>query len=257
MTKELVKEGATSLVEAKRLERQVLDLKGRINENENDFIVKAAMESRKRQVDMLTIKKQLIETKGRIEEVQTKFISDAVGELIQLKEQYSGLEESITALEDKVNRTVVKSPVYGSIKRVHVTTVGGVIKPGMDLIEIVPLDDTLLIEAKVRPSDIAFLHPGQKAVVKLSAYDFSIYGGMEGTLEHISSDTFKYESGVQQGQDYYKILIRTKNNNLGNDKFPIIPGMSAQVEIMTGKKTVLSYLLKPLSKAREKALRER
>lgn len=144
----------------------------------------------------------------------------------------------------------------GVIKQLKVTTVGGVIQPGMDLVEIVPIDDQLLIEAQIRPADIAFLHPGQKAMVKLTAYDFSIYGGLEAELEHISADSITNE---EDGENYYMIRLRTKKNYLERNgvKLSIIAGMTADVDILTGKKTVLDYLLKPILKAKERALKER
>jgi adhesin transport system membrane fusion protein len=155
-----------------------------------------------------------------------------------------------------VRRTDVASPVRGIVKAIYVRTLGGVVKPGMDLIEIVPIDDTLLVETKIRPADIAFLRLDQKAKVKLTAYDFSIYGGLDGRLEGIGADTFTDE---EDGQAYYKVIIRTDKNYLERygDKLPIIPGMVASVDVLTGRKTVLDYLLKPILKAKDEALSER
>lgn len=163
--------------------------------------------------------------------------------------------EAQVSLRDRVDRTTVVSPVHGTIKTISVNTIGGVIQPGMDLIEIVPTEDHLLIEAKISPKDIAFLRPGLSAVVRLTAYDFSIYGGLKGTLEHISADTIEDE----KGNLYYLIRVRTDNTDLGRggNSLPIIPGMMATVDIMTGKKSVLDYLLKPIFKAQQQALRER
>jgi membrane fusion protein, adhesin transport system len=159
------------------------------------------------------------------------------------------------ALADRLERTSIRSPVYGTVKQVLVNTVGGVIQPGMDLIEIVPLEDTLLVEAQIKPSDIAFLRPEQKATVKFTAYDFTIYGGLEAQLEYISADSVIDE----KGNAYYQVNVRTNQNYLmGKEgKMPIIPGMVATVDILTGKKTILSYLLKPILKAKQTALRER
>jgi membrane fusion protein, adhesin transport system len=130
-----------------------------------------------------------------------------------------------------------------------------VIQPGMDLIEIVPMDDTLLVETRIKPSDIAFLRPNQKAKVKFTAYDFTIYGGLDAELEHISADSITDEDG----NSYYLVNVRTKTNHLGTDydPLPIIPGMVATVDILTGEKTILSYLLKPVLRAKYVALRER
>ena len=136
------------------------------------------------------------------------------------------------------------------------TTIGGVIQPGMDLVEIVPLDDQLLIEAQIRPADSAFLHPGQRAMVKLTAYDFSIDGWLEAELGHITAYSITNE---EDGENYYIIRLRTKKNYLEKNgvKLSIIAGMTADVDILTGKKTVLDYLLKPILKAKERALKER
>ena len=149
----------------------------------------------------------------------------------------------------------MRSPVNGTINRILVNTVGGVIRPGMDLIEIVPMDDTLLVEARIKPSDIAFLRPDQKAKVKFTAYDFTIYGGLDAELEHISADSITDE----QGNSFYLVNVRTRKNYLGSesDPLPIIPGMVATVDILTGKKTILSYILKPVLRAKYMALRER
>ena len=153
----------------------------------------------------------------------------------------------------------MRAPLAGVIKQIKVNTVGGVIQPGMDLIEIVPLDDSLLIEARVRPADIAFLRPGQEAMVKLSAYDFSIYGGFPATLEQIGADTLTTDKPGERPESYYQIRVRTlQNKPTGRDEpLSILPGMVATVDIRTGKKTVLHYLLKPIIKTKEMALRER
>jgi adhesin transport system membrane fusion protein len=145
--------------------------------------------------------------------------------------------------------------VDGTVKQILVNTIGGIIQPGMDLIEIVPANDTLLVEAKIRPSDIAFIHPGQKATVKLTAYDFSIYGGLDSVLELISADTITDE----RGEHFFQIQVRTNRNYLGSKEnpLPIMPGMIASVDILTGKKTVMDYILKPLKRAQASALSER
>lgn len=145
----------------------------------------------------------------------------------------------------------------GTVKDVKVTSIGEVIKPGEDLVEIVPLEDTLLVEAKIRPADVAFLRPGEDAMVKITAYDFSIYGGLTAKLEEISADAIKDDG--PRGDSFFRVMLRTDKTLLGSDAnpLPIIPGMTATVEILTGHKTVLAYLLKPLLKAKETALRER
>ena len=169
--------------------------------------------------------------------------------------ELASLRESLAAGSDRVTRTELRSPVRGTVKQIYANTLGGVIKPGEPIMEIVPLDDTLLVEARVRPADVAFLHPGQKAMVKVSAYDFSIYGGLDGVLEQISADTIE----DKRGEFYYQVKVRTPRTVIVHhgEELPIMPGMMTTVDIMTGKKTVLDYLLKPILKAKQNALREK
>lgn len=201
----------------------------------------------------------LREANRRIEEQYLGFRSDAQKELTQQQTQLEAVEQGIYAAQDRVQRTEVRSPVRGIVKTVKVNTIGGVVKPGMDLVEIVPIDDTLLVEAKIRPRDIAFIRPNQSAVVKISAYDFSVYGGLKAKVERISADTISAKDDLGRTERYYKIIVRTDKNYLGTKQhpLPIIPGMVATVDILTGKKSVLDYLLKPILKARERALTER
>ncbi len=240
MTKPLVAQGAIAEVEVLRLERQVNELAGELQGAE---------------IAIPKIESRYAEAKAKQAEVEMRFRNEARLELSATVAELSRLSESNLALEDRVNRTAVMSPVRGTIKQLLVNTIGGVIQPGMDLVEIVPLDDTLLMEARVRPADIAFLHPGQRAVVKFSAYDFAVYGGMEAEVEHISADTITDE----RGESFYMVRVRTSQSYLGSAQhpLPIIPGMLGSVDIMTGKKTVLNYLLKPVLRAKERALTER
>ena len=149
----------------------------------------------------------------------------------------------------------MRAPVRGTVKTIYQTTIGGVVKPGDNIMEIVPLDDTLLIEANIRPADVGFLRPGQKAIVKITAYDFAIYGGLDAKVEQISADTIKTE----EGDSFYRIRLRTATNTLEHkgENLPIIPGMVASADVLTGKKSVLDYLLKPILRAQQHALRER
>lgn len=157
--------------------------------------------------------------------------------------------------QDKVARASVKAPTDGIVKTVHVTTPGQIVQPGHSLVEIVPINDPLLVEAQVRPQDIAFLRPGQDAVVKISAYDFSLYGGLSAKLEHIGADSIS----TDKGETYHLIRVRTDKAQLTHlgHKLPIIPGMVAEVEVITGSKTVMQYLTKPLLRMRNLALTER
>lgn len=200
------------------------------------------------EVELLRLERQVNEIKG-------KFRNDARTEYNAVVAEMAVLEESITALKDRYTRTDVRSPVFGIVKQLMVNTEGGVVKPGMDLLEVVPLEDSLLIEAKIRPADIAFLTPEQHAIVKFTAYDYAIYGGLDAKVEHISADTITDE----EGESYYQVRVRTDKNYIGNkdDPLPIIPGMLTSVDILTGKKSVLAYLLKPVLRAKERALTER
>jgi len=195
------------------------------------------------------------EASRRIQQREAEFRAKALDEINSRRSEMNSLREILSAGEDRVTRTDIRSPVRGTIKQINLNTLGGVVRPGESILEIVPLDDTLLIEARVRPSDIAFLHPGQKAMVKITAYDFSIFGGLEGVLEAISADTIEEDNG----ESFYKVKLRTKKNaiNYQGEDLPIIPGMTASIDILTGKKSILSYLLKPILRSKQNALRER
>jgi adhesin transport system membrane fusion protein len=201
------------------------------------------------------IETAILESERRIENARSTFRSEALREFNERRSELAGIREVILAGADRVRRTEVRSPVHGTIKQLNITTIGGVIQPGQDLVEIVPLEDSLLIEAQVRPADIAFLSPEQPAVVKITAYDYAIYGGLKGWVEDISADTITDE----RGQSFYRVRVRTEEAFLGSAANPlrIIPGMTAQIDVLTGEKTVLAYLMKPILRARERALRER
>ena len=240
MTRPLAEQGVIPKIELIKLERDL-----------NNY--KQELEG----VKLLLPKVQLSvqEAVAKRREIALNARSESQQKLNERLAQFKQSTEQQVSLRDRVDRTTVISPVQGTIKTISVNTIGGVIRPGMDLVEIVPTEDHLLIEAKVSPKDIAFLRPGLAAVVRLTAYDFSIYGGLKGTVEHISADTIEDD----QGNIYYLIRVKTENNDLGrgNTSLPIIPGMMATVDIMTGKKSVLDYLLKPIFKAQQQALRER
>ena len=209
------------------------------------------------EVDVLRLKRDIVDLKGRIQDRRNTFRAESRAELAQKQAELSGIEEIVTAREDEVKRSVIRSPMRGTVKNIRVTTRGGVIGPGEDIMEIVPLEDRLLVEAKVRPSDVAFLRPGQAATVKLTAYDYTIYGSLQGSLEQISADTISDENNPQD--TYYRVYIRTETAELeGKDgPLPVIPGMVATAEVLTGQKSVLEYLLKPVLKVRDGALHER
>ncbi|AXS79268.1 HlyD family type I secretion periplasmic adaptor subunit [Dechloromonas sp. HYN0024] len=238
VTRPLINSGAVSEVELLRLERDVSRYRG-----ERDMA--SAQISR--------VQAAINEAQRKIEEVELTFRNDASKELSETMAKLNSLAEGSVALSDRVKQSSIRSPVKGTVKRLLVNTVGGVIQPGKDMIEIVPLEDALLLEARVQPRDIAFLHPGQPAIVKFTAYDFSIYGGLEGTLEHIGADTVMDE----KGNAFYTVRVRTNKPGFGDANLPIIPGMVAEVDILTGKKSVLAYLIKPVLRAKSVAMTER
>jgi adhesin transport system membrane fusion protein len=220
MTRPLVERGVVSKVEELRLSRQINELTGSVQSTQLEF------------------------RRGTLEEQDV-----ALAELERL-------EETIKGFEDRVNRAVVLSPVDGVINRIEIKNVGGVIGPGEKIMEIVPSDNSLLIQANIRPADIAFLSPGQDALTKITAYDFAVYGGLEGVVEHISADTIQDD---MSGERFYQIKIRTTLTTLehNGEQLPIIPGMVAEIDILTGRRTVLQYLMKPFNRARGRALSER
>lgn len=238
MTRELSGSGAVSDVEILRLQRDAARFRGeRDTANAQISRLEAAVS----------------ETRRKLQETDLSFRNQARLELADTMGKLQGLQAGSTALKDKVNRTEVRSPMRGTIKQLLVTTVGGVVQPGKDLIEIVPLDDNLLLEARIQPRDIAFLRPGQKAMVRFTAYDFSVYGGLDATLEHIAADTVTDD----KGNAFYVVHVRTHQSWVGSNRQPILPGMVADVDILTGKRSVLSYLMKPVMRARNYALSER
>jgi adhesin transport system membrane fusion protein len=208
-------------------------------------------------VEVLRIKRTIAEAKGRMSELNGKFRADAAGELARVESELAGQRAGQTSREDTFRRTVLRAPKRGVVKNIRINTVGGVIQPGQDLLEIIPMDDSLLIETRIRPSDIAFLRPGMEAIVKVTAYDSAIYGWLPAKLVQISPDTLRDE--VRRDETYYRALVRTDAAALKTPdgrSLPIIPGMLAQVDIKTGQKSLLSYVFKPVLRARD-ALRER
>lgn len=208
-------------------------------------------------VEVLRLQRQLNEMESKITEIRTQYYIRAREELAKANADVDAQRSVIRGREDSLTRLNFEAPVRGIVKEIDVTTVGGVIPPGGKLMTIVPLDEQLLIETKISPRDVAFIHPGQEALVKITAYDYSIYGGMKGKVAVISPDTIQDE--VRRDVYYYRVYIRTDSNHLENKhkkQFPIFPGMVATVDVRTGRKSVLEYLLKPLNKASE-ALRER
>lgn len=239
-TRPLLKSGAVSDVEVLRLERDLARYRGeRDGANAQGPRIQASIS----------------EASRKMQEIDLTFRNVARAELSEVMGKVSSLSEGSVGLADRVKQSEIRSPVNGTVKQMFTNTVGGVVQPGKDLIAIVPSEDTLLLEARIAPRDIAFLRPGQPALVKFTAYDFSIYGGLDATLEHIGADSVVDE----KGNSYFLVKVRTKTGYLeeGGKRLPIIPGMMAEVDILTGKKTVLSYLIKPVLRAKATAMTER
>lgn len=231
LTKKLHAQKVIPEIEMLRLERQAAELRG-----------------------------QLAETKSRLTSVRSAFRAQAEEDLAKSRGDLAVLDESIKSAQDKVRRTELRAPVYGIVNKLNVTTIGAVVQPGANLMDIVPLDDTLLVEGRIRPQDIAFIRPDQEAIVKITAYDPTVYGSLKGRVERISADAIeeRAERG-EKGETYYRVMVRTDKNHLGTAErpLPIIPGMIATVEVLTGEKSVLDYLLKPARLLKDEALRER
>lgn len=228
-------------------EVELLQLRRELNQAEGDLEAS--------RLSIPRIKSSIAETQSKISEVMLEFSTRAKGHYNEVVTEQKLIEQSVGALGDRVSRATVRAPVDGTIKRLFVNTVGGVIKPGMDIMEIVPADDILLVEVKIKPSDIAFIKLNQPAIVKFTAYDFAIYGGLHGYVSHIGADTVTDE----QGNTFYTALIKTDASqpSTTSTKLVVKVGMVASVDILTGKKTVLDFLLKPILKAKQQALRER
>lgn len=239
-TQEAAVGGAVSEVEILRMRRQLNDLSG---------------EQQASALALPRIDSNIEEARDKLMGVELAFQRSAQEELNEVTHELSKLTEVSSALADRVDRTRVRSPVAGTVKRFLVNTVGGVIQPGMDIVEIVPSEDRMLVEAKIKPADIAYIYPGLRAHIRFSAYDFAVLGGIDGELVHISPDTIEDD----KGQSYYLVKIETRaafQDGKGKE-LPIISGMTVTVDILTGQKTVMSYLLKPLLKTTQLAMKER
>lgn len=240
ITRDMHRRGVVPEVELLRMERQEAEMKGEL------AVVRAAIPRAEAAIR---------EVETRVAMSTAEFQAQVHERLARASAELAVLEESIKAASDRVRRTALKAPLAGIINKLNVTTVGAVVQPGQDLVEIVPIDETLLIEAQVRPQDVAFISPGQEASVKLTAYDYRIYGMLPGRVDRVSADTLANE----RGETYYRVIVRTDHTHVdkNGEQLPILPGMVATVDILTGKKTVLEYLLKPIDTMRHEALRER
>jgi len=246
LTRNLYRQKVVPEIEMLRVDRQATDMRGQL------AVTRASIEKAEAGIQ---------ETLARIESIRTAFRAQAQDDLAKSRADLAVLEENIKSARDRVLRTELRSPVHGIVNKLNVTTIGAVVQPAANLMELVPLDDTLLVEGRIRPQDIAFIRQGQEAVVKLTAYDSSVYGSLRGKVERISADTITDETGNrnERGETFYRVMVRTEKNHLGqaNHLLPVIPGMVATVEILTGAKSVLDYLIKPARLLRDEALRER
>jgi membrane fusion protein, adhesin transport system len=235
--KPLLASGAISEIDILKLEREVTRARGEIDQSK---------------AQISRIQSSINEAKRKITESEQNFRSKVRTELNETTAKLNSLTETSVALTDKVKQSTLKSPVNGKVSRLFFNTVGGVIAPGKEVMEVVPTDDALVIETKVQIKDIAFLRPNQPAIVKLTAYDYTIYGTLDAVVEDISPNS----TVDDKGNAFYIVRVRTLKNSIGENQ-PIIAGMQAQVDILTGKKTILSYLLKPVLKAKSYAFSER
>jgi len=241
LTRPLAEKNIVSKIELYKLERSVNELKGELSA-----------------IRLLSpkLKSSLQESILNRRETALTYRTEARAQLNEMQNKLSRINESQVGAQDKVNKALITSPVVGTIKTIHINTLGGVVKSGETIVEIVPTEDKLMVEAKIKPRDIGFIYPGLPAVVKITAYDFTRYGGLTGKVEHISADTTQDE----EGNSFYLIRVRTDDSsikNKNNEEMPIIPGMMAEVDVITGKRTILEYILNPLLRANEAALRER
>lgn len=237
VTKPLLASGAVSDVDIIRLERDVANLTG---------------ELRRSQANIARAEAAIAEAKNKLRETELTMLNRWQSQLAESRAKLESLTEAEAGLADKVKQTEIRSPVRGTVQRLYFNTLGGVITPGRDVLEIIPLDDQLIIEARIPPKDIAFIRPGQTAMIKFTAYDFAVYGGLSAEVQHISADTITDE----HENTFYLVRLKTHDNGF-NDELLIIPGMTTQVDIITGKKTVLEYLLKPVLRATSQAMTER
>ncbi|GAA0788417.1 HlyD family type I secretion periplasmic adaptor subunit [Marinobacterium sediminicola] len=237
----LVREGVISEVEHLRLRRQVNDLSGEISSIE---------------LSVPRIEAAISEIEQRQEDMELQFRNRARAELNELVAEQVRLEQALSGMQDRISRTEVRAPIRGTVKQLMINTIDGVVKPGDPLLSIVPFEDKLLVEARIKPSDIANIRQGQDAVVKVSAYDFAIYGGLDAKVVFISPGTIM---DPEAKLPYYLVRLETEAPYLGTESepLPLMAGMTVGVDILTGKKSVMHYLLKPINRATERALTER
>ncbi len=239
----MVRSGSKSRVELLNMQKEVNQLEGDLKAS---------------QLALSRSELSISEAENKIIEKVKTFRSESYKEMQEVDILLNKIESRLVSESDKLEKTTIRSPVNGIIKQININTIGGVVKSGIDLIEIVPDSDILLVEAKIDPKDIAFISPAQKAIVKFTAYDFTVYGGLDGKIIEISADSIK-DTESKDGKNYYQIIVQTDKSYLERDgeKLPIIPGMVASVDIVTGKKTIMDFFLKPIIKIKKGSLHER
>ncbi|MBR1219462.1 HlyD family type I secretion periplasmic adaptor subunit [Bradyrhizobium sp. U87765 SZCCT0131] len=246
LTRNLYRQKVVPEIEMLRSDRQATDMRGQL------AVVRASI---------IKTQAAIEEAAARMSTVRATFRAQAEDDLAKSRGDLAVLDENIKGAQDRVRRTELRAPLRGIVNKLNITTLGAVLQPGASIAELVPLDDTLLVESRIRPQDIAFMRPGQAAVVKITAYDSSVYGSLHGKVERISADTITDEKGDknERGETFYRVMVRTERNHLGTSEhpLPIIPGMVTTVEILTGEKSVLDYIMKPARMLRDEALRER
>ncbi|MFZ5734791.1 MAG: HlyD family type I secretion periplasmic adaptor subunit [Pseudomonadota bacterium] len=248
LTRNLFRQKVVPEIEMLRVERQASEMRGQLE------VIRASTQKAQAGIQ---------EAQARVETTRAALRAQADEDLAKSRGDLAVLDENIKSAKDRVFRTELKSPVHGIVNKLNVTTIGAVVQPGGNVMEVVPLDDTLLVEGRIRPQDIAFIRAGQDAVVKVTAYDSSVYGSLKGKVERISADTITEDARADKGSEktevFYRVIVRTETNHLGTAQapLPIIPGMVTTVEVLTGKKSVLDYIIKPARMLREEALRER
>ena len=217
------------------------------------------------QVELLRMQRQSSDLHAQMLERENRYLTDANNELVKAESELAQARENMAMRADPVERSKIRAPLKGIVKNIRINTIGGVVNAGQDILEIVPVEETLLVEAYIRPNDVAFISPGLPAVVKISAYDYAIYGGLDGEVILISPDTLtdermsQSELKLNNNAVYYRVLVQTKDSVLtdrNGEPMPIIPGMVTSVDIKTGEKTVFQYLIKPITRMKQ-ALRER
>ena len=237
-------------------QRGILDRSLKLASDELTMTIPLVQKGIVSRVEQLRLEREVNELEGKLKDLIGTRLREAMEQYNEIQAQDEELSEMLQGREDRVQRTSVRSPIAGTVNKIYMNTIGGVIQPGEPIADIVPENGTLLVEAKIRPSDIAFISPGQEATLKFSAYDFSIYGGLKGTVENISADTIQDEVDKEH---YYMIKVRNDLGKLVKDgnELPLIPGMVVEVDVLTGQRTVLQYLTKPFHRMRFNALRER